>query len=165
MLVRPQGRDWAPLIVLAVAVGVALTSAGFLGGYALGYAQRKPVAGRASVTPTATAAQAESKPTPTGMDATLPQCSFDDFPVYPGSVKSAAYTPGPTAWGAWEVDQNPTQVASYFERGAYQTTWTFVAGSGQWFYRFARPPACRGLLRVLGGVKNGTHYEVHADAP
>jgi hypothetical protein len=159
--VRPQGRDWTPLIVLAVAVSVALTGAGFLGGYAVGYAQHKPVADRAnpSTRSSATASAAPANPTDV-----LPQCSFSDFPVYPASVKSTAYAPGGTAW--W-VDQNPTRVASYFDRGAYQTTWTFVAvpSVGQWFFRFTRAPACRGLLRVIGGENNGTHYEVNTDAP
>jgi len=37
--VKPQGRDWVPLIVLAVAGSVAVAGACFLGGYAVGYAR------------------------------------------------------------------------------------------------------------------------------
>lgn len=164
MAVRPQGRDWLPLIVLAVASSIAVGGACFLGGYAVGYAQHKPVADSATPPGLATATVSA---TPTGMDGRLPQCSFDDFPVYPGSVKSAAVVPGATEWAAWDVDQRQTQVASYFERGAYQTSWTFVLESsvGYWFFRFTRAPACRGRLRVMGGDKNGTHYEVKTDAP
>lgn len=45
---RPPGRDWAPLIVLAVAVSAALAGTGILGVALVGYAQHKPVADSAT---------------------------------------------------------------------------------------------------------------------
>lgn len=65
---------------------------------------------------------------------------------------------------AWSLDERVVTVFSYFERGAYQRTWTFVS-DGFGLLRFTRAPACRGVLRVMGGAKNGTDYEVHTDAP
>jgi hypothetical protein len=44
MSVKTEGRDWAPLIVLALAGTIALAGVGILGGYAVSYAQHKPVA-------------------------------------------------------------------------------------------------------------------------
>lgn len=168
MHVRPQDRDWAPLIVLAVAVSVALAGAGFLGGYAIGYAQHKPVAG--STLPTQSAATLT--PTPTGTDA-LPQCSFADFPFYPGSDN---YHISPPMQNAWLVDQPPSQVASYYARGAYQRVWTFVAGPNAtvapgnpapvYKFRFTRAPACRGELTVSPYSREwATVYQALPDAP
>jgi hypothetical protein len=128
--VRPPGGDWAPLIVLAVAGSIVLAGAGFLGGYAVGYAQHKPVADRATAAVTASAPVPDASSTPTpGLKATpinrLPQCSFADFPFYPGSD---TYHISPPMPNSWYVNQPTSQVASYFARGAYQQTWIFVAG-------------------------------------
>lgn len=170
-MMRPQSQDWAPLIVLAVAVSIALTGAGFLGGYAVGYAQHKPVADRANANASATAAQSEPKPTP-ATDGS-PQCSFADFPVYPGSD---TYRISPPMQNAWFVNQLPSQVASYYARGAYQRVWTFVAGPNAtvtpgnpapvYTFRFTRAPACRGELTVSPYSRAGaTVYQALPDAP
>lgn len=168
---RPPDRDWAPLIVLAVAAGVALIGAGFLGGYAVGYAQHRSVAGPASANASATVVQAEPKPTP-ATDGP-PQCSFADFPVYPGSD---TYHISPPMPNAWFVNQLPSQVASYYARGAYQRVWTFVAAPNAtvppgnpgpvYKFRFTRAPACRGELTVSPYTRDAaTVYQALPDAP
>jgi hypothetical protein len=193
MPVRPQGRDWTPLIVLAVAVSVALTGAGFLGGYAVGYAQHKPAADRATARPTARAtapaADASSTPSPLSRPSPLatptpgptstaadrlPQCSFADFPFYPGSE---IYHISPPMPNSWYVNQPTLQVASYFARGAYQLTWTFNAGPSatvapgssvmSYKFRFSRAPACRGELTIYPETLYGgaSYYQMIPDAP
>jgi hypothetical protein len=184
MPVRPPDRDWTPLIVLAVAASVALAGAGFLGGYAVGYAQHKPAAeATATARATAPAADASSTPSPLstptpGPTSTagdrLPQCSFADFPFYPGSE---TYHISPPMPNSWYVNQPTSQVASYFARGAYQLTWTFVAGPSatvapgssvrSYKFRFTRAPACRGELTIYPETLYGgaSYYQMIPDAP
>jgi hypothetical protein len=183
--VRPQGRDWLPLIVLAVAVSVAIGGACFLGGYSVGYAQHKPVADIAAAAASATAPAPDassapsllSTPTPslnTTPNGRLPQCSFADFPFYPGSE---AYHISPPMPNSWYVSQPTSQVASYYARGAYQQTWSFVAGPSatvapgssvmSYKFRFTRAPACRGELRISPETLQGgaSVYQMIPDAP
>jgi hypothetical protein len=160
MPVRPQGRDWAPLIVLAVASSVALAGGGFLGGYGVGYAvgaQQKPVANTTTPEPTATPFATES-PTPTPTPAV--DCSqFGDFPYYPGSRAVESF---PQETRAWHVDAPAGQVAIYFGNGANQLAWQFRLSSAtttRWTYRISRAPSCRGALVVMVDPNGGTLYQ------
>jgi len=157
--VKPQGRDWVPLIVLAVAGSVAVAGACFLGGYAVGYAQPRPVAQR-SVAPTAA-------PTPTPSLGSSPsegptpspvQCSFGDFPTYPGSV---ATTAGAQGSAAWHVTTDASRVTTYYANGAGQAVWQFrlssATASRSLFY-MSRAPSCHGVLYVMPDP-TGTFYQ------
>jgi hypothetical protein len=174
MAVRPQGRDWAPLIVLAVAGSVALAGGGFLGGYGVGYAQHRPVAHTATPTPepTKTPFVRESpspSPTPTPSPTSSPtlttvQCSLADFPYYPGSQAVAASS---QCAEAWHVSSPAGKVADYFGNGAGQLAWQFrltSAFSSQWIFRVSHAPSCRGSLTIQADPTGGARYQVTPDS-
>jgi hypothetical protein len=151
--VKPPGRDWAPLIVLAVAGGVAVAGACFLGGYAVGYAQPRPVAERSA------AQTAEPTPTPSPSPTPTPvRCSFGDFPTYPGSVTATAPAQGSAAWHA---NTDAGKVTTYYTNGAGQEVWQFrlssATASRSLFY-LSRTPSCRGVLYVMPD-QTGTFYQ------
>jgi hypothetical protein len=171
--VRPQGRDWAPLIVLAVAGSVAVAGGCFLGGYALGYAQPRPVTQRSAAptaepTPTASPnASPSESPTPTATPTLTPtptatptsvQCSFGDFPTYPGSVTAPAPAKGSAAW---HTTSDAGKVTTYYSNGAGQLVWQFrlssATASRSLFY-MSRAPSCRGVLYVMPDP-TGTFYQ------
>jgi hypothetical protein len=170
--VRPQGRDWAPLIVLGVAGSIAICGACFLGGYTVGYMQHKPVVAAAGPTsePVRTPFATNSAiptPTPGVVQPTISpdprQCAFGDFPVYPGSTRIG----DPMANGRrWWVNTYPTQVADYYSAGPGPAEWLFrpepVSGS-PWRYRMTRTPGCRGFLTVMQDPSGGTRYEAIPD--
>jgi len=158
MAVSTQGRDWAPLIVLAVAGGLAFTGIGLLGGYAIGYAQHKPVARAATPTPTPT-------PDPTPSPTPAVDCAqFGDFPYYPGSLAVAASTQDARAWHVYAA---AGQVAGYYGNGASQLAWEFRLASAtgsRWTYRISRAPFCRGSLVIIADPAGGTLYEAKSDS-
>jgi hypothetical protein len=170
MPVRPQGRDWVPLIVVAVATSVVLAGGGFLGGYGVGYAvaaQHKAVANTTTPTPEPTSAPfATESPTPTPTPSPAPtptpavDCNqFGDFPYYPGSRAVESF---PQETRAWHVDAPAGQVAIYFGNGANQLAWQFrlsSATSTRWTYRISRAPSCRGALVVMIDPNGGTLYQ------
>lgn len=170
---KPPGGDWSAVIVLAIAGSTALLGAGFLGGYAVGYAQHKPTPAASlsppsSLAPSAavtTSASPTAAPSPnTSVPQTPPQCDYGDFPVYPGSRKA---NPDPPTDLAWVVDQPANIVASYFQRGAYQTNWKFSVTQQAynfWLFHFTRAPACRGTLRITN-TNGGTYYQASTDPP
>lgn len=146
--VKPPGGDWTAVIVLAIVGAVALTGVGFLGGYAVGYAQARPVAQSSSPTaestatpsvdasPTAAASDpnthptATTKPTPTPSPTPTPvECWFGDFPYYPGSLAVAASTQGAEAYHSYA---SATTVANYFTNGGQPTGLAVSAGLGLW---------------------------------
>ncbi len=187
--VKPPGGDWSAFAFLGGLGALALLLLGFLGGYALGYAQRSPVAqavqtvpasaspspvptGAATprATPTSTPTPMPT-PTPTpitlptpGGNATYPICSYADFPLYPGSVQYHISPPMPNSWQVFGV--NPVDVASYYSKGAYQKAWIFSQPTGStdgrfWTLRFTHAPACRGNLKI----EPGTVYQMITDLP
>jgi hypothetical protein len=183
--VKPPGGDWTALVVLAIVGGVALSGLGFLGGYAVGYAQPRPVASsvaspeptvEATITPFVTgSATPTPTPTPTPVPTPTPSPTptptpavdcyqFGDFPNYPGSLAVAASTQDARAW---HVYASATQVANYYTNGASQLAWQFrltsVSG-GRWTYRISRAPACRGSLVVMADPAGGTLYQATPDS-
>lgn len=180
MAVSTQGRDWAPLIVLAVAGGLAFTGIGLLGGYAIGYAQHKPVARAATPTPEPTStpfatdsASPTPSPTPTPTPTLDPTPSptpavdcaqFGDFPYYPGSLAVAASNQDARAWHVYAA---AGQVAGYYANGASQLAWQFRLASAtgsRWTYRISRAPFCRGSLVIIADPAGGTLYEAKPDS-
>jgi hypothetical protein len=173
--VKQQGRDWAPLIVLAVAGSLALAGGGFLGGYGVGYAvaaQHKPVADSATPTPKpAGTSFAAETPTPTPTPSPTPsatlttvQCSLADFPYYPGSQAVAASS---QCAEAWHVGSPAGKVADYFGNGAGQLAWQFrltSAFSSQWIFRVSHAPSCRGSLTIQADPTGGARYQVTPDS-
>jgi hypothetical protein len=179
---RPPGRDWTPLIVLAVAGTIALAGGCFLGGYAVGYVQHKPVAQTATPTPEPTSTPLETDPaTPTPAPTPTPRPTltpsptptptpavncyqFGDFPYYPGSLAVAASSQDARAW---HVYASAASVSSYYANGASQLAWQFrltSATGSRWNYRISRAPLCRGSLVVIADPAGGTLYEATPDS-
>jgi hypothetical protein len=167
-----------PLIVLAVAGSLAVGGAGYLGGYTVGYMQHKPVVVYATPEPTTPSAAESATPTPMSTSTATPnptpsptlsptpavQCSFGDFPIYPGSRMVATTTRGAQAW---HVSATASKVADYFASGAGQQAWQFrltsASGSG-WTFRMSHAPSCRGSLSVMTDPNGGTVYQATPDA-
>lgn len=153
------------MIFVGAVLSLGFFGAGLVAGSVLGQA------GPSATTQRPTATQS---PSVSSSPAEKPaQCSFSDFPVYPGSVH---YHVSPPVQNAWYVDQPPSQVASYFARGASQHAWAFVPGGNAtpapgmypiaYHFRFMRGPACQGELTVSPYSRDrATVYQTIPDAP
>jgi hypothetical protein len=174
--------DRPTLIYIASVVALGFFGAGLIASSALSHSgSSAPVGNPKGSAPQpqafATASPGPSpSPTPTpNLIATngSPQCSFADFPFYPGSE---TYHVSPPIQNAWYIDQPTSVVAAYFGRGANQKLWTFLAGTSatvaagssvrSYEFLFNRGPGCSGKLRIFPETLMGASiYQALPDAP
>lgn len=145
----PTVLDRTAVIGFVVAGGIVVASLGYAAGYA---------SGRAAGT------------TPAGVRAGVPNgttvnCSWGDFPYYPGSLAVAASNPGGYAH---HVYVPASAVAAFYANGASQMAWSFTLTSRSptsWTFRLSRPPSCTGSLSVVSDPAGGTLFEADPDSP
>jgi len=88
-------------------------------------------------------------------------CTWTTFPSYPNVT--ALPRPG-NAGVAYRTFASASRVARFYQAGAGQTAWTFVAtqdGGPTWVFHFTENSGCHGILTVQADQAGGTLVEAN----